>query len=703
MKLLTTNFKTSMVKSFIDHIAEPYAYYFLGAHRSIKFANDSSPPDLTSDVRSTHYQLYDELLFGKHITTNDVKPMIRNVVWTEGVVYEMYDTDTSDLDQKNFYVVSFESGEYHVFKCLNNNSGVPSTEQPKRSETNPDDLYYRTNDGYEWKYMYSITPTEYLKFATPSYFPVIENADVSANAVPGSLDTIIVEDPGLSYRNFATGVFKESGLGGDPLFFSIESNSSDDPLSSDDYFYENSSIYIDNGPGDGEIRTITDYFVQGGEKVIVLDSPFVTVPDRTSSFIISPKVYISGDGKNARARSIVDANTGSISDIIIVDRGSDYTYANIEVVGNTGTSTVTSVSSVVARAIIPPPNGHGADPVNELYATRLGIGMAFESSEANTIPATNDYRRISLIKDPLFKSAELTFTNTVSNISVTNVVYQPSTGAKGTVTNVSGDIVTVDSIYGFFSASTKDPSNTEIYLTNTGVTLLSDKNTVLGYIESIDRGFETFDQRNIYQVEVSDDGPLNTGFIQDEIVVQSGLNKTLLVDLIKLTLNGIDAAYKFTDGETVTQTTGVNTATGTVIGRVGNVLTLSAPTSYFTVNVAIVGSTSGETALVLDYDNTFDATATGAIHEVTLNSGTVGAGTIALTNVNGTFTLSDIQTNTINSFKGQTSQAVAKLNGIDISNCKIVDGSGEFLYIENFVPITRDPDQTERIKLIIEF
>lgn len=705
MKLLTTNFKTNVVKSVMKNIIEPQpsAYYFIGAHRSIKFANDSSPPDITSDVRSTHYQLHDELLFGKHVTSNDVVPMIKNVQWTNGTVYEMYDTDTADLDQKNFYVVSFESGEYHVFKCLNNNGGTASTEQPKRSETNPDDTYYRTNDGYEWKYMYSVTPSQYLKFATPSYFPVITNAAVTANAVPGSLDTIIIEDPGLSYRNFATGVFKEAGVGGDPLIFSIESNSTENPLSADDFFYENSSIYIDNGPGDGEIRTIVDYFVQGGEKIVVLDSPFETVPDRTSSFIISPKVYISGDGINAKARSVVNANTGSISEIVIIDRGSDYTYANIEVVGTTGTSTVTTVSSVVARAIIAPPGGHGSDPINELYATRLGIGLSFEGSEANTIPTTNDYRKISLIKDPLFKSANLTFDSTISTLSVTDVIYQPSTGAKGTVTTVSGNTATVENIYGFFEQSSKDPSNTQLYVTSTGVTLLADKNTVLGYIQSIDRGFETFDQRNIYQVEVSDDGPLNTGFLQDEVVVQSGLNKTLSVDLIKLTLSGVDDAYKFFEGETVTQTTDVNTASGVVVGRIGNVLTLSAPTSYFTVNTAIVGQTSGETALVTDYDNTFDATATGAIHEVILNSGTVGTGTIALTNVNGTFTLSDVQTNTINSFKGQTSQAVAKLNGIDTSNTKIVDGSGEFLYVENFVPIARDPDQTERIKLIIEF
>ncbi len=703
MKLLTSNFKTSIVKSFIEKIAEPESYSFLGAHRSTKFQNDSSPPALTTDVRSTHYQLHDELIFGKIISINDVRPMIRNVPWTEGTVYEMYDTDTPDLDQKNFYVVSYESGEYHLFKCLNNNGGAQSTEQPKRSETNPDDTYYRTNDGYEWKYMFTVTPSEYLKFATPSYFPVFINPDVTANAVSGSLDTIIVEDPGLSYRNFATGVFKESGLGGDPLIFSIESNSSENPLSADDFFYENSAIYIDNGPGDGEIRTIVDYFVQGGEKIVVLDSPFETVPDRTSSFIISPKVYISGDGKNAKARAVVNANTGSVSEIIIINRGSDYTYANIEVVGNTGTSAVTSVSTVVARAMIAPPKGHGADPVNELYATRLGIGMTFAGTESDTIPAVNDYRKISVVRNPLFKIANLTLTAPATGIGVTDVIYQPSTGARGVVSTVSANTVTVQSIFGFFEGSTKDPANTELYIASTGITLFNDKTTVLGYIGSIDRSFNTFDQRNIYQVEVTDDGPLNTGFVEDEIVVQSGLNKTLLVDLIKLTLDSVDAAYKFTDGETVTQTTETNTVSGTVIGRVGNVLTLSAPTSYFSVNNAIVGVTSGETAVVTNYDNTFDATATGAIHEVDLTSGTTGTGTIALTNVNGTFTLSDAETNTINSFKGQTSQAVAKLNGIDTSNTKIVDGSGEFIYVENFVPITRDPDQTERIKLIIEF
>jgi hypothetical protein len=701
MKLITNNFKTNLVKMFISHVDDNTSYRYLGAHRSLKYPNDSIPPDIANDVYSTHYQLHNELLFGKHITANDVKPMIRNVVWTSGTVYTMYDSQTADLDSTNFYVVTFELGEYHVFKCLNNNGGVPSVNQPKRSQTSPRDQHYRTNDGYEWKYMYTVSPTDYLKFATPSYFPVVINSDVSANAVPGAIDTIVIEDAGLAYRNFATGVFKESGIDGNSLMFSIESNVIDSPLSADDYFYENSAIYIDNGPGDGEIRTITDYFVQAGEKIIVIDSPFNTIPDKTSSFIISPNVYISGDGKNARARSVVNANTGSIEELVIVDRGSDYTYASIEVIGSTGTSALTTVSTVVARAIISPPNGHGYDPINELYATRVGVGMTFAGTESGTIPATNDYRKISIIKDPLFNNVQLTLNALVTGFGVTNTISQASSGAKGTIATISANTVILNNVHGFFEASTYtlDESNNRVYDTSTAVTYA---NTVM-YIDSVDQSIELFDQRSVYQVQVDDDGPLNTGFLQDEIVVQSGLNKTLSVDLIKLTLDGVDSSYYFTIGETITQNTASNYATGTVVGRAGNVLTVSAPSSYFAASANVVGSTSGSSVKVTDYDNTFDATATGAVHEITLNAGTTGTGTIALTSVNGTFTLSDTETNTINSFKGQTSQAVAKLNGLDTTKPKVVDGSGEFTYVENFVAITRDPDQTERIKLIIEF
>ena len=701
MKLVTNTFKTHVAKQFVESLTESdNSIYFVGAHRSSAFVNDSIPPDPATDLYATHYELYDELLFGKHVTAADVTHMIRNVPWTTGTVYEMYDSRLADPETKNFYVVSKEAASYHVFKCLNNNGGVPSTVQPKRSEIDPSDDFYQTSDGYEWKYMYSISPSQYLKFATLDYVPLFVNSAVKANAIDGSIDTLIIEDAGSSYYSFARGTFKDVAVGGNNLIYTLESSSM--TLSSNDAFYENCSIYIDSGIGNGQIRTIIDYFVSGGQKSVLLDSPFEPTPDGSSSFIISPRVIISGDGVGARARCDIDEADGSVESVTIINRGQGYTYADIEVVGNTGTTSVATTSSALVRAVISPPGGHGSDPINELYASRVGIAVEFVGDEGATIPVANDFRKVSLIKDPLFKDADLILTESASasGLQIGEYVTQASTGASGKITGLSANTVSLTNIRGFFETSQPSAANSEVLDVNTAIVGMNSE--ITKYVYSLDRSFETFDQRQIFAVELTDDGLYNTGFIEDEYVVQSGLNQTSSTNLVRLTLSGLEDAFKFVDGETVSQVNaGGITVTGTVTARQMNVLTIASPTSYFTTNTDITGVTSGAVSIVTDYDNTFAATAIGIVHEVQMASSTIG--TIALTGVNGTFLLSDTDTNTINSFKGQTSQSVASLTDIDESRNKLVDGSGEFMYVENFIPIDRDESQTERIKLVIEF
>lgn len=701
MKLITNSFKTHVAKQFVESLTEPQnTIYYIGAHRSLKFNNDSLPPAPGTDLNSTHYGLYDELLFGKHVNSTDVAHMIRNISWTTDTVYDMYDSRLSDPETKNFYVVAPEASSYHVFKCLNNNGGKPSIIMPKRSEVNEADDFYRTSDGYEWKYMYSISASQYLKFATADYVPVFENANVVSNAIDGSIDTIIIEEPGFSYRSYATGTFKQVAIGGNNLIHSLES--SEMTLSANDAFYENCSLYIDSGLGNGQIRTIIDYFTSGGERRVLLNSPFDVIPNGSSSFIISPRVIISGDGTGAKARCDVNTSIGSISSITIINRGQGYTYSDVQVVGNTGTTAAATTSSAVVRAVISPPGGHGSDVVNELYANRVGVAVEFVGNEGNTIPAVNNYRKVTLIKDPLFKDADLILTESAiaSGLQTGEVITQASTGATAKISGLSGNTVSITNISGFFETSQPLASNTEILDSNTAI--VGQSSEAVKYIYSIDRSFETFDQRSIYTVEILDDGINNIGFKPDEYVVQSGLNQTLSSNIVKLTLAGTEDAYKFTDGEIVQQTNaGGIVCTATVSSRQMNVLTVTSPTSYFTTNTSITGLTSGGVATVTGYDNTFAATATGVIHQVKLD--TQSTGTIALTNINGSFLMTDAETNTINSFKGQTSQAIASLIDVDESRNKLVDGSGEIMYVENFVPITRDVDQTERIKLVIEF
>lgn len=690
MKLITNSFKTHMAKQFVESLDEPQnTIYYVGAHRSTRFPTEpSSVPDPGTSIEDTFYNLYDELIFGKHVTTEDVTHMIRNIPWTANTVYDMYDSVMTDPEEKNFYVVSPEAGSYHVFKCLNNNDGAASTYPPLRSQTEPEDEFYVTSDNYQWKFMYSITPSQYQKFATNAYVPLFANTEVASYAVNGSIDTIVIENAGSRYRSYAAGSIAEAAIGGNTQIFAIESSTM--TLSSNANFYDNCSIYIDNGAGDGEIRTILDYYSTGGQRRIVVDRPFDTIPTRNSEFKIAPRVIISGDGQNASARAEVNSN-GAITDVIIINRGSNYTFADIAVVGNTG-STSASTTSAKLRAIISPPGGHGSDPINELYANRVGISIDFDKSEANTIPVVNDYRKFTLIKDPLFDKADFVMTSAATGFTAGELVTQVSTGAIGKVVGRESTTLTLSNIRGFFVVS----SNTSD--ANTGITGLS--SDYVSYITSIDKStFETFDQRKIYQIEVTNTGvPIGTGFITDEVVVQTGLN-SIESPIVQLTLSGSGSAYAFVDGETITGNTSGSTAT--VTSRFDKVLTIMDMTGFFSVGEAVVGSTSGASRVITNYDNSFSATAVATIHEVGTYAN--GTGFAALTNVNGEFLTSDLLTNTINTFKGQTSQAIATVKDPDTSRNKLVDGSGEIMYVENFAAITRDADQTERVKLIIEF
>lgn len=770
MKLITNNFRTHAARQFVESFDETAnTIYYIGAHKSTPFTDDNDIPMPIDSVMDTHYGLYDDLIFGKHITPADVAHMTRNITWVSGTVYDIYDDREENLHLKNFFVVAPESGSYHVFKCLNNNAGSPSTDQPLLSETSADDELYITSDGYEWKYMYSITNSEYSKFATTGYIPVFPNANVSANAISGSISTILIENPGAQYNSYATGTVKEAAVGGNTLIHSLYSDRYQDyeitvgditgffeekvtslnpnnryangviiavytanntmrvtnadrkfvvgqtitgvtsntsstiqtvtsltsALSSNTDFYKNNSFYIRSGTGAGQLKTITEYIVTGEERLVLLNSAFDTLPDNTSEFEIGPRVIINGDGVNANAIVTVGASANSISEIEIINSGFGYTYADITIVANTGlvnqsSNLAISTTSAQARAVIAPQGGHGYDAINELYAKNVGIGISFANTEANTIPTENDFRRISLIKDPLFANVELTLaTSVATSFTAGEIIVQANTGATGLVTNRDGDTLRLTNVRGFF-----ETGNTTVnYITGAVSTFSS-------AVSAIDKALETFDQRQIFQVEQIYPGIQNLGFEEDELVLQAGLAQ-LSSDVIALTI--ADSAYIYNEGETITQPdTG---ASGIITNRYNNIITLYNVNGTFVTGNSTANEIYGDSANVESYatniDNTFQGNALGYIHS--LNNGPANSTVIGLTGVKGFFSISDDASGTINTFVGQTNAAETKITGRVYDYNTLVDGSGEIMYVENFAPIERADDQTEKVKIIIEF
>jgi hypothetical protein len=113
---------------------------------------------------------------------------------------------------------------------------------------------------------------------------------------------------------------------------------------------------------------------------------------------VTISVNITGDGTGATAQVKDVNNDGAITDIIITNTGSNYTYANVS---------ITSSSGDGANVIVPisPVGGHGFDPLTELGCNHVMFTCEFNGSEGGVIPTDIDYRQIGLLVYPLAKSS----------------------------------------------------------------------------------------------------------------------------------------------------------------------------------------------------------------------------------------------------------------------------------------------------------
>jgi hypothetical protein len=103
-------------------------------------------------------------------------------------------------------------------------------------------------------------------------------------------------------------------------------------------------------------------------------------------------VTINGDGYGAEGLAVANA-AGSITDVIVINAGSNYTYSSV---------TISSAIGSGATAISPvsPIGGHGFDPVSELACKSVMITSEFNGSEGGYIPTDIDYYQSGIVINP---------------------------------------------------------------------------------------------------------------------------------------------------------------------------------------------------------------------------------------------------------------------------------------------------------------
>ena len=153
----------------------------------------------------------------KKINASDVRQVIPKRTWTSGTTYDMYRHDYSvtntasvsgatNLYSAFYYVMN---SDFRIYVCLqngtdpNNPNGKPSLDEPTFTDLEPRSAG-SSGDGYIWKYLYTIKPTEVVKFESTDFMPVpanwstsSDNAAVRDNAVDGSIKIVTVTNAGV--------------------------------------------------------------------------------------------------------------------------------------------------------------------------------------------------------------------------------------------------------------------------------------------------------------------------------------------------------------------------------------------------------------------------------------------------------------------------------------------------------------------------
>ena len=291
--LVTDQFRILNASNFIDSVQDSSNSYYVfvglsnatspssGFGRSSSW--DTTPPNPTDNIDYlNHYE--STMLFGKKITSANIRRVVRKISWTSGQRYDMYRPDYSvtkrsssgslRLYDANYYVMN---SDYRVYICIDNgSSGIKTTGNSSQIEPTFTDLEpSESSDGYTWKYLYTVSPSDIIKFDSTEYITVPNDWQTSTDAQIAAV--------------------RENG---------------------DSTINENQikKVYIEN-QGNG-------YVTQSGKSCNLV-----------------------GDGSGGQVSVDIDAN-GKISDVTVTAGGKNYTYALVDL-GTTSANAPTTYAELI--------------------------------------------------------------------------------------------------------------------------------------------------------------------------------------------------------------------------------------------------------------------------------------------------------------------------------------------------------------------
>jgi len=225
--IITNKFRLNNAEQFSESFSETANnVYYLGIGRPQPFGTVTRP-DTRTDYEGTdsapitpgdtvvrEFYTYDDLIAAKRVQSSDTAFVIPRRNWTSGVVYDYYRHDYGEyltgstttrqtatsgattLNDATYYVLT---AARNVYKCLDNNGGAASTQEPTGVSTS----VITTTDSYKWKFMYTLSAAQQSNFLSidfmavaPNSSPGADQSNVISAAVDGAIDIVKIKTTG---------------------------------------------------------------------------------------------------------------------------------------------------------------------------------------------------------------------------------------------------------------------------------------------------------------------------------------------------------------------------------------------------------------------------------------------------------------------------------------------------------------------------
>ena len=365
--IITDQFRILNANNFVESVENTNNSYYVfiglanptGTNTLVGYGRSSdwnSTTPAPTDSFSYRAHTGDTMMYGKKVSSANIRRIIRRVDWVAGNRYEIYRDDYSvenpspltkanRLYDANYYVLN---SDFKVYVCIDNGStganplGNVSQDEPTFTDLEPSKAG-NSGDGYVWKYLFTVSPSDIIKFDSTEFITVPNGWNTSTDSQIRSV--------------------RENG-------------------NSDVNLNQIKHVFIENA-GSG--------YANG----------------------LSQEVDIIGDGEGAKAR--VDVVNGTITDVIVSAGGKGYSYGVVDLgTLNSGVSTSTGRAKLIP--IIPPSLGHGHDLYTELGTDRCIVYARFDDSTKD-FPIDTKFAQVGIVKNPTKVGTSVTYTdNTYSSL-----------------------------------------------------------------------------------------------------------------------------------------------------------------------------------------------------------------------------------------------------------------------------------------------